>query len=212
MNATIEYGFPGIPEHHIKVIHQLPSHYAAYRCDFADPVLVSAPPADIIYHTAMVQGCSVSNNVFIVREPIQLLPAVKEPLSTISCMLQGSVNVVRHDMTVLPLLQGQYNCLQVDRLQQPTLFTPGIYEVQHYEYSPDLLATFSSGSLLVNRWLSKINSGVPGVLTPTPGVIWDKLYHLNKEVKYNMVNTTLRKAWLSRKLQELLILEQRYYS
>ncbi|HJT73927.1 MAG TPA: AraC family transcriptional regulator, partial [Chitinophaga sp.] len=177
-----------------------------YRCDFADPVMVSSPPADIIYHTATVQGCSVSNNIFIVREPVQLLPRVREPLSTISCMLKGSVNIIYHDMSVIPFLQGQYNCFQVDRLQRPTLFSPGVYEVQHYEYSPDVLSSLSSDSPLVNRWLAKANNGIPGVLTPTPGVIWDELYHLNREIKKRAASSGLRKKWLSHKLQELLIL------
>lgn len=206
MNVTIEYGFPGIPEHHIKVTHQLPSPYAVYRCDFAEPVLVSSPVADIIYHTASTHGYSVSNNVFIVREPVQLIPRIQEPLSTISCMLQGSINFTSYDQTTFSLLQGQYNCLQMERLQQPILLTPGLYEIQHYEYTPEVLSAFASSSQLANNWLSKIYNGMPALLTTTPGIIWEKLHQLNREVKYTTIHSSLRKAWLSAKLQELLIL------
>lgn len=206
MNVTIEYGIVGIPEHHIKVTHQLPPQYAAYRCDFADSVLVTSPAVDIIYHTAMANGCSVSNNVFIVKEPVQLLPKVKEALSTVCCMVQGSISLLYTDLATIPLLQGQYNCFHVAGAQQPTLFVPGIYEIQHYVFSRDMLAYYSNHSPLASKWVYKMDMGVPAHLTPSPGIIWEGLHHLNHELKFSIVNTPLRKTWLSGKLQELLIL------
>jgi AraC-like DNA-binding protein len=205
MNVTIEYGIVGIPEHHIKVTHQLPPQYAAYRCDFADPVLVTSPAVDIIYHTVIANGCSMSNNLFIVKEPVQLLPKVKEPLSTVCCVVRGSINIMYYD-SVVTLLQGQYSCFHVVGQQQASVFTPGIYEVQHYSFSRDLLAYYTANSAMVSKWLSKIDGETPALLTPTPGIVWDKLHTLNHELKYSIVNSGLRRSWLSAKLQELLIL------
>ena len=48
--------------------------------------------------------------------------------------------------------------------------------------------------------------GMPMLLTPTPGIIWEGLHHLNHELKFSVINTGLRKTWLLGKLQELLIL------
>ncbi|TWV99319.1 helix-turn-helix transcriptional regulator [Chitinophaga pinensis] len=206
MNVTIEYGIVGIPEHHIKVTHQLPPQYAAYRCDFADPVLVTSPAVDIIYHTVVANGCSMSNNVFIVKEPVQLLPKMKEALNIVCCMVKGSVNFSHVDLTTIPLLQGQYNCFHLAGSQQPTLFVPGIYEAQHYTFSRDMLAYYATHSRLADRWVYKTDMGMPAYLTPTPGIIWEGLHHLNHELKFSIVNTPLRRTWLSGKLQELLIL------
>ena len=206
MNVTIEYGIVGIPEHHIKVTHQLPPQYAAYRCDFADPVLVTSPPVDIIYHTTVADGCSLSNNIFIVKEPVQLLPKVKEGVSMVCCMIEGSINLTYADMTTIPLLQGQYNCFHIVGSQQPTLFSPGIYEIQYYGFSRELIAVYTSHSQLAKKWLYKVDMGMPILLTPTPGIIWDGLHHLNHELKFSVVNSGLRKTWLLGKLQELLIL------
>lgn len=205
MNVTIEYGIVGIPEHHIKVTHQLPPQYAAYRCDFADPVLVTSPAVDIIYHTAMANGCSISNNVFIVKEPVQLLPKVREALSAVCCMVQGSINIMHYD-NIVTLLQGQYSCFQVTGPQQASVFTPGIYEVQHYSFSREILMHYRLNSPFVSKWLSKIDGEIPYLLTPTAGIVWDKLHHLNHELKYSVVNSGLRRSWLAAKLQELLIL------
>ncbi|SHM36730.1 helix-turn-helix transcriptional regulator [Chitinophaga sp. CF418] len=206
MNVTIEYGIVGIPEHHIKITHQLPPQYAAYRCDFADAVLVTSPPVDIIYHTTIADGCSLSNNIFIVREPVQLLPKVKEGLSLVCCMIEGSINLSYIDMTTIPLLQGQYNCFHIIGPQQPTLFSPGMYEVQYYGFNREMLSAYTHHSKLAKKWLYKIDMGMPMLLTPTPGIIWEGLHHLNHELKFSVVNTGLRKTWLLGKLQELLIL------
>ncbi|MBW8686336.1 helix-turn-helix transcriptional regulator [Chitinophaga rhizophila] len=206
MNVTIEYGIVGVPEHHIKVTHQLPPQYAAYRCDFSEPILMTSPAVDIIYHTAVANGCSLTNNVFVVKEPVQLLPKAKDPLSTLCCMIQGSINMSYANLTTIPLLQGQYNCFHVTGPQQPTLFVPGVYEVQYYQFSRDLLAYHSNHSKLASNWVYKIDMGMPAHLTPTPGIIWEGMHHLNRELKFCIVNTPLRRTWLAGKLQELLIL------
>lgn len=204
MNVTIEYDIVGIPEHHIKITHRLPSQYAAYRCDFADPVLVTSPPVDIIYHTVTTNGCSLSNNIFIVKEPVQLLPKVKDDLSVVWCMTKGNIDIMHYN-NIVTLLQGQYSCFQVIR-QQPTLFAPGVYEVQHYTFNRENLSNYKHNSPLVNKWLRKIDGEIPALLTHNAGLIWDGLYTLNCELKYSAINSNLRRFWLFAKLQELLIL------
>lgn len=203
MNVTIEYGIVGIPEHQIKVTHQLPPQYAVHRCDFADPVLVTSPAVDIIYHTVIANGCSMSNNVFVVKEPVQLLPKVKEAVSVVWCTMRGSVNIMYYD-NLITLLQGQYSCFQLTGRQQPSVFGPGVYEIQHYSFPREMIAANEHHSKFVDRWLTKIDGEQPALLTPNAGIIWDKLYRKNHELKYTVVNSGVKKNGLVGELQSLL--------
>jgi len=211
----MEFQITGIDPDLIRKTYDIPDVYKMYRFSYARTYMVSSPPADILYNVFRVNGCTMANNLFVIRQNVELLPTVSGPFSAINCMLRGSlqVDLHRHDQE-LPikvwLRQGQYNAFQVDqRNENPhrAYFTPGIYEAQHFDYTRDALATLAPSSVVVQEWLKRIDENLSSdAIIQSPGIVWPELHRLIAELKNFTIKSKISEALFENKLKQVLIM------
>lgn len=205
LNLSVEFIIADAPDM-VDITFVLPKHYNQYACKFAKPVLVTSKDLDIIYHEKTVNGCTLGNIVLIAKGHVCVSPRAKQPISAITCMLQGSIKGrQKPEQEEAWLYQGQYGLLQLDTHILEVWLAPGVYEIQYCEYSKNVLIDLEHSSALAAEWIKKMHNEATTLIT-RPGIIFPEMYVLHRALKQSTIHTELRQQWLFNKMKELLIL------
>lgn len=211
----MEFRITGVSPNLIKRTTIFPNEYLRFKCSFASAYIVTSPDVDIIYHVRTVNGSTLSNNIFIVRKRVRLLPTVDGPFSAVNCMLRGSVEVHLknrfNEAEYLPiwLNQGEYNAFQVDaRIENPheAWFEPGIYEAHHFDYSRDALSGLGEDSPLIKQWVFLIDHNHSEPIMKMPDIVWDGLLRAIDDLKGMTVENDIEANLFENKLREVLVM------
>ncbi|ASZ12000.1 AraC family transcriptional regulator [Chitinophaga pendula] len=203
----------GVPQHLIKRTTFIPEKYKKYVYPFTKAFITQAPGVTIISQELLVEGCNICHYVFITEKELLLHPHVDEPIATLHCMLQGTLDCTLKNFGPVRLYQGQFDLFHVPNMMHEARMRPGIYESFHIDLSKDILLRMAPHFESVRGMLVRAERGNP-VLSHKPGILQVPLVQLIQEIRECTIAGALKDLRLYAKLTDLLVfvLEERQQS
>lgn len=184
-----------VPSSEIRLTTEIPSQYKAYVYPFCTAMLEISADVDVLHQVMQLNGFTISNHIFFARKDIVIEPFVSEPISTLHCMIRGSIKCAMGDLGVFWLRAGQFSFFRVNNVRHKAwLQKDNIYESFHIDFSREQLELLSPYSTVMQALLEKREQQEPAYLAPQAGIMHSRYYDLI---------TDIRNAGVSHKMREI---------
>lgn len=207
----MKFLWSGVPQHLIKQTTFIPEKYKKYVYPFTKAQITQAPGMTIINQELQVEGCNICNHVFIAEKELVMYPHADAPISTLHCMMQGTLDAVLRHYGPVRLYQGQFDLLKTPGLLLEVQLRPGIYESFHIDFSEEVLLQLAPHFELL-RHLPDRTTGGGMMVSRKPGILKVPLVQVIQEIRDCAVTGTLKNLRLYAKLMDLLtfVLEEQH--
>lgn len=207
LNSTLmEFVITSAPNTPIYRSTQLPGKFDQYLCHYTNPLFFQSNKLDIILHKCDINDSSITNTVFLVKEPVVLETNVKYSGLRLGCMLRGSIEVRYKKTGKMILYQGQFDLREVKEDNVHITLKPGVYEWQSIFFSPRLISQMAVVSPTAKKWADPDAFNHNKTMGDPRGIIWKGLHRKIDELKKSIVQEKYKHYWLQALIQETLIL------
>lgn len=206
------FNISDVPAKLVHITPEVPKHYHALVFPFAKATCVLSPGIDIIDQQVEIEGCTIATHTMVCKMASVLRPHLQTPISTLHCMLQGSLQCVLEPGITVNLVQGQYNFFEIAPGEHEVKVTPGRYVSFHIDLSDDLLEKLAPLADVLQTLLEKALQAETSPVLPAAGILTPELYVEIDAIRACNADEPLSQVKLHGKLLQLLtmVLESLY--
>lgn len=173
-----------IARQHSVLRHDIPYLYRPYLHPFAGAILEESAAVDILHQVVQIKGFTICNHVFFAKEDVVTTPYAEEPVSTLHCMIKGSIRCELTGVGQLWLRAGQFGFFQLGNEANRAWLKKGeVYESFHIDFTRDQLLMLAPYSDIVRDLLSKGDDNMQAYATPGAGIMSARFYELIGEIR-----------------------------
>lgn len=169
--------------------HDIPTAYKSYLYPFSSAALEESDAVDVLHQVMHLNGFTICNHIFFAKKDTEIFPSVDESLSTLHCMLQGSIKCELAGVGVVWLRAGQFGFFQVSNAHHSAWLHKGcIYESFHIDFSREQLQAVAPYSDIIQELMRTSQENVSAYVTPRAGIMFNRFYELITDIR-NMAPT-----------------------